>query len=199
MNITPPAHSFSKIKDIYLQTANCDFYHGHHHDKKTPFFLGRHKAKERLKMLLLRSQSPSGAYLVTGFRGMGKTSLVHQALAELKEKHGDERPFEKITLSLSQDDVRDLDVLRLIARQLYSKWKELFVQKSFWRRVKPVVLLLTAVTSFCIFLLENMILPHLQELSVGGLAKLAHGHLTWIPKWLFFLLFMGALIIFNYR
>ncbi|MBK6996373.1 MAG: ATP-binding protein [Lewinellaceae bacterium] len=82
MKTSQPAHPFAKIKDLWLEVANCDFYHSHLEGKEG-FFLGRRKAKEHLKMLLRHSKSQSGAYLVTGYRGMGKTSLVHSVLKEL--------------------------------------------------------------------------------------------------------------------
>ena len=138
MKITsPPTHPFAKIKDLWLEVANCDFFHSHLGEKDSGFFLGRKKAKEHLKMLLRHSKSRSGAYLVAGFRGMGKTSLVHEVLEELKKECGKERPFEKIPISLSQDDIRDTDVLRLIARQLASKWQEIHVKESVWYKFPP--------------------------------------------------------------
>ncbi|MCC7467349.1 MAG: ATP-binding protein [Saprospiraceae bacterium] len=127
--IHPPAHSFSKIKDIWLEVANPGFVHRHLGEEKADFFLGRKKAKERLKTLLTRSQSPSGAYLVTGFRGMGKTSLVHEVIREIAPiKH-----YKTASISLSQDDIRDLDVLRLIARQLHQIWRQNHLYFNLWR------------------------------------------------------------------
>jgi len=156
MKITsPPAHPFAKIKDLWLEVANCDFFHSHL-GEKDGFFLGRKKAKEHLKMLLRHSKSRSGAYLVAGFRGMGKTSLVHEVLKELQDDCRKERPFEKIPISLSQDDIRDMDVLRLIARQLASKWNDLFLQ-SRWYRLRPWTLLAGVIIPFA------MVLPHITK------------------------------------
>lgn len=127
--INPPAHPFAKIKDIWLEVANPGFIHRHLGEEKADFFLGRKKAKERLKTLLIRSQSPSGAYLVTGFRGMGKTSLVHEVLREIKPI----KDYKTASISLSQDDIRDLDVLRLIARQLFQIWRQNHLDITLWR------------------------------------------------------------------
>lgn len=143
---SPLAFHFAKIKDVWLEVANCDFFHSHLGEKDSDgFFLGRKKAKEHLKMLLRHSKSRSGAYLVTGFRGMGKTSLVHEVLKELDDEKSDsnKRRFEKISISLSQDDIRDTDVLRLIARQMASKWQEIFVTGSFWYKFSPQGIVVT--------------------------------------------------------
>jgi len=164
MKTSQPAHPFAKIKDLWLEVANCDFYHSHLEGKEG-FFLGRRKAKEHLKMLLRHSKSQSGAYLVTGYRGMGKTSLVHSVLKELNEKKSKQkRLFEKIPISLSQDDIRDMDVLRLIARQLASKWNELYLQKSWWRWFPPWGFALAFVCFFGVWFL-GVLLHQLYNIS----------------------------------
>ncbi|KAA3633304.1 MAG: hypothetical protein DWQ02_13375 [Bacteroidetes bacterium] len=46
-------------------------------------FVGRGEMKKKLENLITKSQTNSGTYLVTGFRGMGKTSLVNKVLSDL--------------------------------------------------------------------------------------------------------------------
>ncbi|KJU85012.1 hypothetical protein MBAV_002794, partial [Candidatus Magnetobacterium bavaricum] len=46
-------------------------------------FIGRKRLVDRLTNLLTNDESKSGAYLVTGFRGMGKTSLVNKVIANV--------------------------------------------------------------------------------------------------------------------
>lgn len=45
--------------------------------------IGRDVLVEKLKNLLLRDKKSSGSYLVTGYRGMGKTSYVNRVINEL--------------------------------------------------------------------------------------------------------------------
>lgn len=67
----------SYIAPISVELPNYDFYH-------SPFetsipdsrFIGRKKLREKFKELLQKNKTKSGAYLITGFRGMGKTSFV---------------------------------------------------------------------------------------------------------------------------
>lgn len=140
-NIAPPIHTSSRIREVWIELDDYHFRHNHlGHRANNPditgeddFFIGRHAVKERLKMLLRHSTSPSGAYLVTGFRGMGKTSLVHKALNELAAEQP-ERPFERISISLSQDEVQDTDVLRQMARQLYLNWERLAQRPEYRKR-----------------------------------------------------------------
>lgn len=125
--------AYSKISDLHFKLHKYDFYHSPS-DPNNKFFLGRKNLKERLKIILQYSNSTTGAYLVTGYRGMGKTSLVREVLNELK---GTKNPvpgfhnLEVIEISLSQDDVRDMDFLRQIARQLFIKWS-----RAEWRQSK---------------------------------------------------------------
>ena len=75
----------SKIKDIYIELKDYTFFHRPTGiDKEDRRFIGRKKIIEKIKAILTHSEAKSGAYLITGFRGMGKTSVVHKVLAGLK-------------------------------------------------------------------------------------------------------------------
>ena len=127
-------HPFSKIKDIYIELCRCEFHHSYLSGEEDDIFIGRGKAKRRLKMILEHSSSQSGAYLVTGFRGMGKTSLVYKALDEHNKDKNTRNKVEKIPISLSQDEISEIDVLRQMARQLTYKWEDLGLDST-WRRL----------------------------------------------------------------
>lgn len=78
----------SKIKDVYLELDNYKFFHSPYgYDKGDKRFIGRRKIVNHLKTLLAESETKSGAYLITGFRGMGKTSVVRKAIGELNQKN----------------------------------------------------------------------------------------------------------------
>lgn len=54
-------------------------------DRPDHRFVGRKKLIEKLRGLLNDSETKSGAYLITGYRGAGKTSLVNKVLAEVAD------------------------------------------------------------------------------------------------------------------
>ncbi len=119
----PPFNS-SKIKDVFIElVGNYSFQHGAPNEDN-PFFIGRERERKRLELLIEQSESPSGAYLIAGYRGMGKTSMVDKVIAGLNKKRKEK--YEQIKISLSQEEVNDLDILRPIAHQLYLQWKEQF-------------------------------------------------------------------------
>ncbi len=85
------AHS-AKIKDVYIELDDYEFFHSPYaYDKPDERFIGREKIVSHLKIMLLKSDIRSGAYLITGFRGMGKTSVVRKAIYEANEAAYQER------------------------------------------------------------------------------------------------------------
>ncbi len=74
----------SKIKDIYIEIKDYKFIHGPlEGEQLEKRFLGRDKLIEKLKSILENSETKSGAYLITGYRGMGKTSFINKIIYDL--------------------------------------------------------------------------------------------------------------------
>lgn len=76
---------YSKTKKIVLALPNYRFYHSpseiENPDKR---FVGRKRIKDKLKSIINNTEIHRGIYLITGYRGMGKTSFVNQTINELK-------------------------------------------------------------------------------------------------------------------
>ena len=59
-------------------------------------FIGRSSITDKLSAWLKDSASKySGAYLVTGYRGMGKSTFVYEAIGKLKKEKGDKKYWKK--------------------------------------------------------------------------------------------------------
>ncbi len=77
-------HLSSRIKKIAVQLYGYTFYHSPSEIHNTDFrFLGREKIIRKLKAILMESETRSGAYLITGYRGMGKSSFVNHVIDEV--------------------------------------------------------------------------------------------------------------------
>lgn len=77
----------SRVNRVAVELFNYQFNHNSSDlDSFDDSFIGRNKIMHRLEVLLTKSISKSGAYLITGFRGMGKTTLVSQALYKVNHK-----------------------------------------------------------------------------------------------------------------
>lgn len=108
---------YSKIKNIYFPLRNYKFDHGLNETKgPNKKFIGREKIKTKLKLLLEQRDTAHGAYLVTGYRGMGKTSMVREVINEINSHDELLCHFE---FSLSQDEVKDIDLLKQVGWKLH--------------------------------------------------------------------------------
>ena len=74
----------SKIKPIYIELPDYSFSHGAADtNNPDPLYIGRQKIINRLTEILSNTASKTGAYLITGYRGMGKSSYVQKVVDEL--------------------------------------------------------------------------------------------------------------------
>lgn len=71
----------SKLQGIRVELPNYSYYHSpFDEDVPDDRFIGRGRLKKRLVSLFSYNNSNSGAYLITGYRGMGKSSLIREVL-----------------------------------------------------------------------------------------------------------------------
>lgn len=141
--IDQPSFAYNSfIKNIYLEIPGG--YQYRHHSSSSDLaaehdapFLGREEILESF-VNILRKGSSRGAYLVTGYRGMGKTSFVNKTLQTYRSKAKADRRLDKaikkawwhnkeinpdrdivdIRLSLAQSELKDIDILKHIVNQL---------------------------------------------------------------------------------
>lgn len=75
----------SKIRKIYIPLPDFHFFHRPSKwDDINPYFIGRKQIADKLKHWLSGTGGNStGAYLITGYRGMGKTSFVGKVIDEI--------------------------------------------------------------------------------------------------------------------
>ena len=77
----------SKIKRINIPLPEYKIYHRASSDEKVDKkFIGRDNLSRKLYSWLTDKSTPSGSYLVTGYRGMGKSSFVGRILYELSAR-----------------------------------------------------------------------------------------------------------------
>lgn len=74
----------SKVKRVNIPIPEYNFFHKVSDEKGIDSkFIGREHISERLKAWLKDSKDYTGSYLVTGYRGMGKSSFVGKVLNEV--------------------------------------------------------------------------------------------------------------------
>ncbi len=140
----------SKLKNVLIELKNYTFFHRptgiEDEDKR---FIGREKVREKLKAIITNSEVKSGAYLITGFRGMGKTSVVNKVLAGLKNSN-----LSPIDLyRVSRIFILLLLLTFLDVQSLFYDIKEagaLFPEETRTLTFKSVILLLLPLTLFVV-------------------------------------------------
>ena len=80
-----PINDFSSnIKKIYLELYDYVYFHGPSEvSEPDSRFIGRTGIINKLKSVLVNNETKSGTYLVTGYRGMGKSSFVNKVIEEV--------------------------------------------------------------------------------------------------------------------
>ncbi len=85
-------------------------------------FIGREALMAKMKAFL--ELGKEGVFLVTGYRGMGKTSFVNQVLKEFMAKKAEEKSGKKIVtidITLTQNNLSEETILRNIVNSLYER------------------------------------------------------------------------------
>ena len=77
----------SRIKKIFIQLHDYQYYHGPYEESQgDKRFIGRTNLLDKLTSLFTSTENSTGAYLITGFRGSGKTSLVNKVINDILNK-----------------------------------------------------------------------------------------------------------------
>lgn len=113
--------NYSSYTDrINLRMENFHFFHrsstsGHIDPKYNSPVNPFHQFYNWLK----HNEADSATYLITGYRGAGKTSFVNYTIDKLNaDRRKGENRFVTVSVSLGQEKLEEIDVLRIIAKKL---------------------------------------------------------------------------------
>lgn len=167
-----------KIKNIYFQLHDYELRNGLEKNKKD-YFIGREDIIARLKFIIKNSTTNKGAYLVTGYRGMGKTSVVKRAISQVNIN----KEIKVFNFSLSQDEIKEFDLLRQISWELNQYIVEQFenpVINILKKIIYGLFFLLSLLLTFCVvngnelsFFSEHSISNPFPNSSIGFLLLFA--------------------------
>lgn len=118
---------YSNLHSMIIPLYGFTSYHYANNEDNGQEFIGRNSIIDKLSSWLKDSPSKyTGAYLITGYRGMGKTSFVYQAIKKLKEnnKHGkfsrfspnDFPKYIPITVNVGNELLGTKDLLAMICK-----------------------------------------------------------------------------------
>lgn len=126
----------SKMHNIIIPLMGFKgFHHASNHESKDDFedFIGRESILDKLYAWLedreaKKSKKYSGAYLITGFRGMGKSSFVYKAILDIKKKAKKHRfttcHYVPISINVGNDLLTSKELLYIICKLLSVSFDE---------------------------------------------------------------------------
>lgn len=107
-----------KDKDSYIniKLENFNFFHrATTKDNEDPKYIHRDKPELKLRNWLL-NPNRHGTYLVSGYRGVGKSSLVGSVIGQLKKDC--KYKYLSVSINIGQENINELNILQIIAKNL---------------------------------------------------------------------------------
>lgn len=110
---------------LYIHLPNYRFHDAPLNANVDEHLDAKHLEREAIEQqlrahLLSDSNGKSGAILLTGFRGVGKTSLVHKVLREIhKQQDAEGKTILHAEINLAQDDIDSEAIFKLLAIELH--------------------------------------------------------------------------------
>ena len=125
-------------KDIIIELKDYKYTHrpiggDDNENKSTEFediYIGRENLEQEL-LDVLENGEENGAYLITGYRGMGKTSFVKKTIAAYRKKSREKGTdslegysVEDMRISLNQSDLKEVDIFKQITKSLLTNLEQ---------------------------------------------------------------------------
>lgn len=89
----------------------------------------------QLSNWLESNKSDSGTYLITGYRGAGKSSFVNFTVNRLNEKEPKDVKYIPLSISLGQENMQEIEILRILAKNLKSKLDK---ERCWWLKTAEI-------------------------------------------------------------
>lgn len=124
-------HYSSRNKRINILLEHFRYYHQPSSEGDVdPKYIGRRNPEHQLRNWLETEETHHGVYLITGYRGMGKSSLVGKVLYDLKKENDKRKKEEQISyrtlhVNLGQENINEKEILRTIAKMLFDVYEQL--------------------------------------------------------------------------
>lgn len=152
-------------KRISILLRNFSFYHRPSSvDRIDLKYREQANPMEQLTNWLRQDGETGGSYLITGYRGAGKSSLVGAVLKKLKDDY--KKSMFVLSVNLGQDNLNDVEVMRILAKQLLNKVeeadKERFFTAMLWTLGKILLWVLFGLAT--IFILVTSLYPVITKI-----------------------------------
>ncbi len=122
-------------KELVIELENFSYLHTGINNEESSLYVGREKLIEKLVNILHESSGGRGSYLISGYRGVGKTSFIKKVIDRYKStlKYKD-RVKEVVSININLGDKSRLspqDIYYSIANILHQNLSKVHVRSSF--------------------------------------------------------------------
>ena len=150
---------------VNILMENFQFFHRTTTEEKTdPKYIYPTGAFQQFSNWLRSNRAGSASYLITGYRGAGKTGFVNYVIKTLNEEQGEKR-FIPVSVSLGQENLNEIELLRIIAKKMFDKvYTKFSVINSLRSHPKYIVGSLLAIVIFILISCFCCFSPSLKEL-----------------------------------
>lgn len=119
---------YSKVEPVNILLRNFSFFHQTTGEKTDPKYILDREPNQQLYNWLKYNEADSASYLITGHRGAGKSSLVNYTIKQLIDENAtfrrkNKKQYIKISISLEQEFLEEIEILRILARNLQEEFK----------------------------------------------------------------------------
>lgn len=153
----------SEMREIIIPLLGFRAFHhtNNNNDKQHDLndFIGRESIFDKLQSWLEDNskigEKYSGAYLITGFRGMGKSSFVHKAIQNLISKVPKKNRcrYVPISINVGNDLLTSKELLYIICKLLSAEFeKKTRLNENMWSRINILPLQIVSFIFFMFFL-----------------------------------------------
>ena len=147
---------------VNILMENFQFFHRTTTEEKTdPKYIYPTGAYQQFSNWLRSNQADSASYLITGYRGAGKTGFVNYVIKMLNKEQGEKR-FIPVSVSLGQENLNEIELLRIIAKKMFDKVYSKFCIINFFRWYLRAIIPIGAVFLLGVFLITCCV-PSLKE------------------------------------
>lgn len=133
---------FSNFKSdnarINIKMGNFHFFHrpvtgddGEEMDKK---YIEKSSPLHQVYNWIKYNEADSGSYLVTGYRGAGKSSFVGSLIRKLKEKS--EIDYIPLFINFGQENIEEIEILRIIVKRLHGELLKRYARKYLYYSIR---------------------------------------------------------------
>lgn len=166
---------FSNLHNMIIPLYGFNHYHhANNCEEDIEGFIGRDSIIDKLSAWLKDSDDTkySGAYLITGYRGMGKSSFVHKAVEKLKEEqkkeiHGinwkpNNAKYVTVTVNVGNELLSTKELLGMACKVAYKRFHEITNGKR-WLYYRLNTFIVTILTLIAIVALTYLVLKEITD------------------------------------